>query len=193
MTTPPYDAIVLAGGRARRAGGEKLALRRGGQSVLDLAVLAVGDAATVVVVGPVVAVPKVRGQLVWRREDPPYGGPVAAIAAALPELRCERVVVLAGDVPAAGPAVTATLAALGADIDVAVVVDTEGVQQPLLAAYRTDWLRERVAAGGRAARSLLDGARCVEVPDRWDAARDVDTREDAAALGFTSGEGEPSS
>ena len=103
MTTPPYDAIVLAGGRARRAGGENLALRRGGRSVLDLAVLAVSDAATVVVVGPVVAVPKVPGQLVWRREDPPYGGPVAAIAAALPELRCERVVVLAGDVPAAVP------------------------------------------------------------------------------------------
>lgn len=193
MTTPAYDAIVLAGGRARRAGGQKLGLRRDGRSVLDNAVLAVSGAATVVLVGPQVAVPEVPGRVVWRREDPPYGGPVAAIAAALPGLSSDRVVVLAGDVPAAGPAVAAVVAALAADVDVAVVVDAEGVRQPLLAAYRAGWLRERIAAGGPAARSLLDGARCVEVADRWDAARDVDTPEDAAALGFTPGEDEPNS
>lgn len=179
----PYDAVVLAGGRAARAGGDKLALVRDGRSLLAHAVAAVADAARVVVVGP--EAPGLPDDVLWRREDPPYAGPVAAIAAALPDTSAEVVVVLAGDLAAPGAAVPALVAAVTDAVDAAVLLDVDGVRQPLLAAYRSTWLRARVALGRAAARSLLDGARLADVPDVWGAARDVDTRADAAELGFT--------
>lgn len=183
MTGVAFDAIVLAGGRSSRARTAKLELTSAGRPLLAYAIDAVTAAVHVVVVGPVAPDLAVRDVL-WRQEDPPFGGPMAAVAAAVPDLRCAVVVLLAGDVPGAGPAVPHLLAALDADLDASVLVDAGGVRQPLLAAYRTDWLRERVAAGGTAARSLLDGARCAEVEDRWGAARDLDTPADARDLGF---------
>lgn len=180
---PHYDAIVLAGGRARRAGGRKLTLRRDARSLLEHAVAAVAGAATVVVVGPQVPL-DVPSEVTWRREDPPYGGPVTAIGAALADVTAPWLLVLAGDLPDAAPAVRSVLAATSSDVDAAVVVDHDGVRQPLLAAYDAGWLRARVAAGGAAARSLLDGARLVEVPDTWGAADDIDTEADALRLGF---------
>ncbi len=179
----PYDAVVLAGGRASRAGGDKLTLVRDGRSLLAHSVAAVAGATRVVVVGP--QAPDLPDTVRWRREDPPYAGPVAAIGAALPDTSAEIVVVLAGDLAAPGAAVPVLVAAVTDDVDVAVLLDGDGVRQPLLAAYRAGWLRDRVAAGRAAARSLLDGARLVEVTDNWGAARDIDTREDAAELGFT--------
>lgn len=179
----PYDAVVLGGGRSSRAGGRKLELERDGRSLLACAVDAVAGAARVIVVGP--TVPGLPDSVLWRREDPPYGGPVIAIAAALADVTSDVVVVLAGDLASPGAAVPVLVAAVTDEVDVAVLLDRDGVRQPLLAAYRSRWLRERVAAGRAAARSLLDGARLVEVADTWGAARDVDTREDAAELGFT--------
>lgn len=178
-----YDAIVLAGGRARRAGGRKLALRRDGRTLLEHAVGAVAGAGTVVVVGPQVPLDAPL-QTTWRREDPPYAGPVAAVGAALADVTAPWVLVVAGDLPYAAPAVAALLTAVVAEVDAAVVVDADGVRQPLLAAYDSGWLRARVAAGGAAARSLLDGARIVEVLDTWGAADDIDTDGDATRLGF---------
>lgn len=179
----PYDAVVLGGGRSSRAGGDKLALVRDGRPLLAYAVDAVASAARVVIVGPEAAgLPR---SVLWRRDDPPYAGPVAAIAAALPDLTADVVVVLAGDLASPGAAVPVLVTALTHGVDAAVLLDGDGVRQPLLAAYRAGWLRARVAVGRAAARSLLDGARLVEIPDTWGAARDVDTRGDAAELGFT--------
>lgn len=180
---PHFDAVVLAGGRARRAGGHKLGLRRDGRTLLEHAVDSVAGAGTVVVVGPEVAL-DVHVGVVWRREDPPYGGPVAAISAALGDLSAPWVIVVAGDLPHATPAVRAVLAATRPDVDAAIVVDADGVRQPLLAAYDAAWLRSQVARGHAAAQSLLDGARVAEVTDVWQAASDVDTPADAADHGF---------
>lgn len=176
----PYDAIVLAGGRARRAGGHKLDLRRDGRTLLDHAIEAVSGAATLVLVGPVTELATDR-EVIWRREDPPYGGPVAAITAALADLCSDATVVLAGDVPYAAEVVPALLADLRGDA--AVAVDDTGALQPLLAAYRTQWLRDRVRTATPAARSLLDGARIATVTTATSG--DVDTAEDAARLGFS--------
>lgn len=178
-----FDAIVLAGGRARRAGGDKLALRRDGRALLEHAVAAVSGAGTVVVVGPQVPLDVPCG-VRWRREEPPFAGPIAAIGAALPDLGAPWVLVLAGDLPHAAPAVPVLLAAVTTGLDAVAVVDTEGVRQPLLAAYEIQWLRTRVAAGATAARSLLDGANVAEVPDTWGAADDIDTIADAERHGF---------
>ncbi|GEK23005.1 molybdenum cofactor guanylyltransferase [Cellulomonas xylanilytica] len=107
-----YDAIVLAGGRARRLGGaSKPDVLVGGVPLLDRALAAVVDAAHVVVVGP----PRVaRPGVVTVLEDPPDGGPVAGLAAgldALPGDGPELVVVLACDVPGAARVLSALLTA----------------------------------------------------------------------------------
>jgi molybdopterin-guanine dinucleotide biosynthesis protein A len=74
------------------------------------------------------------------REDPPGGGPVAALAAGLPVGSAPVVVVLAADLPFV---TAAHLRALAAAVDgclAAVAVDDDGRDQPLLAAYRRDAL-----------------------------------------------------
>ena len=134
---PPYDGVVLAGGRARRMGGVlKPALEVGGKRLLDVALDALHGASVRVVVGDVDAPQGVLGVV----EDPPGGGPVAAIAAALPMLSSPVCVVLAADLPFVRPAHVAQLVASvnGAG---AVAVDSAGRDQPLLAAYDVAALR----------------------------------------------------
>ncbi|MFF0480446.1 DUF6457 domain-containing protein [Streptomyces sp. NPDC004435] len=78
MTTA-YDAVVLAGGAARRLGGvDKPGLRVGGRALLDRVLAACAGARLTVVVGdPRPTVRPVR----WTRERPAGTGPVAALAA----------------------------------------------------------------------------------------------------------------
>lgn len=80
------DAIILAGGRAGRLGGaSKPDLVVGGRRLLETAIEAARSAGcrSIVVVGP----PSLEapGCLVVR-EDPPFGGPVAGLAAGLAAL-----------------------------------------------------------------------------------------------------------
>ncbi|GAA3162009.1 NTP transferase domain-containing protein [Nonomuraea roseoviolacea] len=107
-----YDAVVLAGGEARRLGGaDKPGLVVGGRTLLERVAGAVSGAGRVVVVGPVRDVPGV----VFTREDPPGGGPVPALRAGLREVTAPRVVLLAADLPFLAPShVAALLAALSA-------------------------------------------------------------------------------
>jgi molybdopterin-guanine dinucleotide biosynthesis protein A len=83
---PAFDAIVLAGGRSTRLGGRaKAELVIGGARLVDRAVVAASAAGAgrTVIVGPDSL--EVPGALI-SREDPPFGGPVAAIAAGLAAL-----------------------------------------------------------------------------------------------------------
>ena len=181
-----FDAIVLAGGDAARLGGvDKPALDVGGRTLLHRVVSAARAAATVVVVGP----PREDLSSVrWCREDPPGGGPVAAIAAGLEHVSAERVLVLAADLPAIAGAVPALLTALDRGDaaaldggDAAVLVDASGRRNHLAAAWRTAALRGRVGqldVHGAAARSLYDGVRTVEVPDPAGWGVDCDTWDD---------------
>jgi hypothetical protein len=85
--------------------------------------------------------------------------------------------------PNAGLAARALLTAAGGGA--AVLVDGEGVRQPLASAWLGPLLRERLAAlaaeaplAGRPLRALLEGLppeAVAEVADAWGAARDVDT------------------
>ncbi|MGB2970182.1 MAG: NTP transferase domain-containing protein [Candidatus Nanopelagicales bacterium] len=145
-------AIVVAGGRASRMGGrDKLALQVAGTAVLDRALSSVAHADAVVVVGPV---RPTSTRVRWTRETPAGSGPVAAIAAGLRELegnsaaassaqpgtpkQYDAILVLAGDMPLVNTSFARLVEALeSGPWDVAVAVDEQGVDQPLLSAWRT--------------------------------------------------------
>ncbi|MET9695403.1 NTP transferase domain-containing protein [Streptomyces sp. NPDC006529] len=141
-----YHAIVLAGGAARRLGGaDKPALSVGGRSLLDRVLDACADAtATVVVGGRRPTSRPVR----WAREEPPGGGPLAALAAGLRSTDSELVLVLSADLPFLDRETVRSLLAAatgtgpaGTPVDGALLRDADGRDQPLVAAYRSESLR----------------------------------------------------
>lgn len=188
-TTPvpydPYDAVVLAGGAARRLGGaDKPGVRVGGRALLDRVLAAcAGARTTVVVAAPRPTVRPVR----WAREEPPGAGPVAALAAGLRHTAAEHAVVLSADLPFLRPAtVRRLLAALReTGADGALLTDADGRDQPLVAAYRTAALRRELAAlaaahdglTGLPLRRLTGALRLTRVPDPQ-ASFDCDTWDD---------------
>ena len=115
-----------------------MAIPLGGRDLLDRVLDAVPDADRVVVVGPSRPLPR---PVAWRREDPPGGGPVAAIAAGLPATSAPLVAVLAGDLFLTASAVCALRAAVGPDDDGALLVDADGRAQLLAGVWRSAALR----------------------------------------------------
>jgi len=166
-------AIVLAGGGARRLGGQmKPAVRVGGVRMIDRVLVAVGGADPIIVVGP--AALDVPSTVIRIQEAPPGGGPVAAIGAAfvLPALRATfTVTVVAGDLPLLQPTdIERLTSALAIGDDGALFVDADGRQQWLCGVWRTAAIDERLASfgtlAGGALRKLFAPMRIVEVrPD----------------------------
>jgi molybdopterin-guanine dinucleotide biosynthesis protein A len=185
-----YDAIVLAGGRARRLGGSaKPQLTVAGRTLLDHVLAAVADAGRVVVVGPEQAVER---PVIWRREDPPGGGPVAALAAGVPATAEDVVVVLAADLPWIAPAVPVLVAAVPPS-GAALLVDASGRANYLAAAWRRADLAAALnaaPAAGTAMRSLAARVPVVEVADVAGWGRDCDTWEDLAQARAEGGNGD---
>lgn len=139
-----YDGIVLTGGRSARMGGRpKPQLEVGGCSLLNRALDALARARRVVVVGP-------GGDLC---EDPPFSGPVAALAAGLGRVTAPVVVVLAADLPFVTRSSVDALVGKAS----AVALDDAGRPQYLLAAYRTRDLAAALPAqpAGAALRSVV--------------------------------------
>lgn len=180
-----FDAIVLAGGSARRLGGvDKPSLQVGAMTLLERAITAVAGADRVVVVGPrrTTAVP-----VTWCREEPPGGGPVAAIAAGLDGVGAELVAVVASDLPFLTADVVHGLLLAAGDGDGALLVDDAGRDQLLVGAWRASALRTAmppVAAGARLG-AVLAGLHPVRVPASADPGQpppwfDCDTDEDVA-------------
>ncbi|MBA8989481.1 molybdopterin-guanine dinucleotide biosynthesis protein A [Curtobacterium pusillum] len=205
------DAVLLAGGRARRLQGiDKAMLVVDGRVLLAHALDAVGAARSRVVVGPFRdGFPT---DVRWAREHPPFGGPVTALAAGLEALRTSGgtaplVVVLATDLPAAGAAVEALRESIdaaavdrdgphdSANADGWVAVDPDGQRQPLLAVYRATALTAAIARlrgsrrglDGASMRDLLAGLRLLAVPLPGALTADIDTPQQRdAALGVAS-------
>lgn len=194
-----YDAVIPAGGRGSRLGGvDKPSLVVHGVSLADRAVASVAGARRVVLVGHRVA-PSPHPRVRVARETPRWSGPVASLAAGLAAIDASApfTVVLAADLPSAAPAVQRLLelaeGATGSDAGGIVAVDGGGIRQPLLAVYRSDRLRDAVAAvvesaarsDGRGAsmRAVLERMPLheAEMPDEW--CRDLDTPADAAHFG----------
>ncbi|MDN3445047.1 molybdenum cofactor guanylyltransferase [Microbacterium sp. APC 3901] len=179
---PGTAAIILAGGRATRLdGAAKPLLEVGGRTLLDRAVAAVAGFGPIVVVGPPAPVD---GEVVWTRETPEFGGPVAGIAAGLAIIESADVFVLAADLPNAEDAVALLRRHphSASDEDGVCLADDSGRMQWLIGIYRTDALRGALGAlpvGGRDAsiRSLLAGLAITALP-AGDLATDVDTWDD---------------
>ncbi|WP_030827907.1 NTP transferase domain-containing protein [Streptomyces hygroscopicus] len=143
MTPGAYDAVILAGGAARRLGGvDKPALRVGGRALLDRVLDACRGAGRTVVVGP--RRPTVR-PVRWAREEPPGGGPVAAVDAGVRQTTAPVVLVLSADLPFLTPETVETLLTGLRGAEGAVLVDPDGREQPLVAAYRAEPLRREIA------------------------------------------------
>jgi molybdopterin-guanine dinucleotide biosynthesis protein A len=143
-----YAVIVLAGGAAQRLGGrDKPALPVGGRPMLDRVLAAASGATRRIVVGPARA--GVPADVIQVREEPPGGGPVAALAAGLVALaRGEWIV--AGETRKTGPA--DQLSRPG-DPERAVgegdgLVAVLAADLPFLIGADIDALRDAVGAGG---------------------------------------------
>ncbi|MFC7305871.1 NTP transferase domain-containing protein [Streptomyces monticola] len=140
-----YDAVVLAGGAAKRLGGaDKPGVRVGGRALLDRVLAACSGAASTVVVADRRPTPR---PVLWAREDPPGGGPLAALGAGLHRTTADTVLVLSADLPFLGErTVGRLLAALDAEgAEGALFTDADGRDQPLVAAYRSAPLRRELA------------------------------------------------
>jgi len=180
-----FDAIVLAGGRGSRLGGpSKPEFVLGGRRLVDVALSAVSSARRIVLVGPG---PAPEGVLLTR-EDPPFGGPVEAVAAgfaALPD-HAAWTVLLASDLPGAEAGVALLLTAdpeLAGD-DGVCLVDIDGRLQWLLGCYRTEALAHRLGNRGdpplTAMYRLLEPLRLLGLETDATITDDLDTPADAA-------------
>lgn len=187
---PAFDALILAGGRGRRLGGQdKPGLDVDGVSLIERVARAVARAERLVVVGP--RRPELPRALVTC-EQPPGAGPAAAVVAGLSLVQAELVVVLASDLPfLTEPDVFALLHALvsnspAAAVDGAMFADEQGRKQLLAGAWRTEALRRAASrlssTEGTSMRRLLDPLVVATVvverePAPW---WDCDTYEDLA-------------
>lgn len=152
---------------------DKAAVVVGGRTLLAHALDAVRAAGRVVVVGPAKDVPGV----LWAREEPPGGGPLAGLAAGLAHVRAPWVAVLAVDQPGVTASTVERLLAAGGP---AVLVDGEGHRQWLAGVWRTAALRAALPTvpSGSSMRSVLGPLDPAGVPALPGEAHDVDTPAD---------------
>ncbi|TNM69352.1 molybdopterin-guanine dinucleotide biosynthesis protein [Streptomyces sp. NP160] len=206
-----WGVVVPAGGTGSRLGGaDKPALLLDGRGLLEHLLDGLPAGVPAALVGPPRQLALQVGRpVLWCREEPPGGGPAAALAAGVAALGVRPpgaggqdgrdgpavVVVLPGDAPHAAAAVPVLLDALAGTpgrppAATAVAVDGGGRRQVLVAAHRAGALARRVAAlGGQrglaglaAARLLPSGEDLVEVPVAEGVLADVDAPGDLERL-----------
>ncbi|OUZ09998.1 hypothetical protein BHE97_09060 [Aeromicrobium sp. PE09-221] len=173
------DAVVLAGGRGTRLGGrDKASIEIEGESLLRRAVDGARSAGCrdIVVVGP----PRDEWKgIIQVREKPAYGGPVAALAAAIEHLEGDEVLLLAVDLRHAA-LVARHLVSLPSPRIGTVLVDGSGAEQWLASRWRTAELRGSLLGDHRdqALRRVLGVLEPQRVPVGDEVVRDIDTPAD---------------
>lgn len=187
-------AIILGGGRSARMGRDKRALTVGGRSLLAIAVDACASRDAIVVVSPDLPYDVPADRVTRTLEDPPFGGPVAGIAAGMaalpPAVPGDEVLLLACDLPRVSeivPVLDAIELAGPAGVDGICLFDAEGYPQYLAGRYRRTALDARLTAVGetrglpvRRLMAALD-VRGLAAPELT---ADVDTPDEAAAAGL---------
>lgn len=180
MNAPAAAALVLAGGRSARLGGaDKASVEIDGVALLDHVYAAVRGCSPIIAVGPDgIGRPGVRVV----REDPPFGGPAAAVAAgvmALDDSDAAEAWLLACDLPRAAELVARLEAVpIPHHADGVACVDAEGRTQWLAGRYRLSALKNAVAQHpqptGMSMRKLFEDVR-LQLVDDGGAAVDLDT------------------
>jgi len=189
--------IVLAGGRSRRFGRDKLAADLGGEALLAATIAAVtGVADGVIVAGPELpdGFRAGEGPVALVRDSEPFAGPLAALANvlrwAVPDPG-DVAIVVGGDMPRLVPAVLRLmLDVLVEDLAIDAVllgrpgpsVPPDGGRKPrrpvLPLAVRVEVAARAstlaIAGGDRSMQSLVDRLRHVEIPAATWLARDPD-------------------
>jgi molybdopterin-guanine dinucleotide biosynthesis protein A len=180
-----FSAVVLAGGTAARLGGaDKASIEHAGRTLLEWALDALLDASEVVVVGD--PVPTTR-PVTFTRENPRYGGPVAALLTGRDALlrRPRTLGVLAVDMPRVTAYTFRRLHEAAVGHDGAFLSDGDGRRQlaGVLDLDRLDAVRpDHEAQHGMALHRLLSGLDLATVGPEGEEARDVDTWADLRDL-----------
>jgi molybdenum cofactor guanylyltransferase len=167
LSGPRVTAVVLAGGSSQRFPPDKLAQLVEGEPLLDRVLASLPEDFVVVIVGPVRQVAR---PVIFTSEDPPGGGPAAAMIAGVRRALAESadvMVVLPADAPLGGQAASTLLNRLEEEPSTyaALGVDGYGREQPLQLALRPAAARALLAAAGPggaagvSARRLLDALR----------------------------------
>lgn len=189
------DVIIVAGGEGRRMGGvDKATLELHGIRFIDHLLR---DLAKITTDKVIVVTPRedlgLSEHVLRCSEDPPLGGPVAGIDAAMKLSTAEYVAVIAVDAPYSARALIPLKETLLAHPDAsAAVIDSEGFLQPLCALWRRDDLcvalrAVAAAAGGsvrdQSVRAVLRAAPAELLPvPAMGVEKDVDTPADLEDL-----------
>ena len=216
MTAADFDAVVLAGGRSSRLGGRsKALLQLDGSTLLRRTLEAVRGSRRIAVVGPDELLEEVDTfrrtvadgppRLLLTREDPPFSGPAAGIAAGVQALaadddggaprRAPFTLLFACDMPllAGLPELLLGGAARAPEAKLWIPVDADGRRQQLACCADSEALAAAVQKAGGAAglagqpvRSLLAGLPAVELQLERAGLHtsDVDTWQDADRFGI---------
>jgi molybdopterin-guanine dinucleotide biosynthesis protein A len=193
----PTSGVVLAGGRSRRFGTDKLAVPYRGSPLLQHAVTRVAEACgdVVLVIAPGArAVTLPPGLSVRLAHDELEGeGPLAGLAAGLGHVLTEHALVVAGDMPDLSPAVLSEMLRVAREAPVDAVALQDGPRfQPLPCVVRVKPAfanaRTLLRTGERALRPLLESLRLAMIDEStWTALdpsrgtlRDIDEPDDLA-------------
>lgn len=181
MDATHLGGVILAGGGARRLGGaDKPMLDVGGEPVLARAVRALTGAECVLTGSPRRGFEHLR----WTVEDPPGGGPTAALAAGLAVLGADAdpIALLAGDLVGVTAATVRRLCTAVTGVDGAVLTDASGRRQWALSLWRAGALRSVLPAdpAGVPLRAVLGTLRVIEVAELPGESADIDTPADLA-------------
>lgn len=184
--TAQVAAVVLAGGRARRFGSDKLTHPWHDSTLLEHLVTSLPATWRVVLVGPERSFVR---PVTHAREEPPGSGPAAAWLAGARvavALGADRVVSLPGDAPYGAEAARVLVTALDT-AECCVGLSPDGIRQPLNVGLRGATLARFAATPpdelvNASARRVVAGLAPSEVglASAW--LSDVDTPDDLAAL-----------
>lgn len=182
MRVMDMDGIVIAGGAGRRLGGPKAIAVLGDSTLAELAVaaLAAHCRRVLVVARPGIPLPQMEAEVLLDRPGP--DAPLTGLATGLAAARTPLALVLACDLPLAGPVLPRLAEAPGDGA--AMAVDAHGHGQPLCARYpvaRTLAIAEELLDAGEVRMMrLADALAPVAVPADAEELLNVNTPGDLA-------------
>lgn len=172
--------VVLAGGRSTRMGADKAQVKVNGTRLVDAVCSLIPDEVPRIVVSP-----QSLG-VATISEDPPFGGPVAGIAAGLSRIDAPFVAVVSVDAPRSPELVPVLAQPVRDGADVAVIEAVDGYLQPLCAVWNRAALvtaLDTVGTRDIPAKRLFDAVESVIRIPGTGAERDYDTLAELDELG----------